>query len=121
MEELKMTRLQGVLAAGALTGTVLATAVALGIKDLNQASTPTPVPAIIPATQPQASPMVEPANLVDIQAREALYRAQIEQANQTIQQLQAERDQLAQQSISAQAPRGGEGHELEHEEEYDDD
>lgn len=107
-----MTRLQGILAAGGLTGIVLATAVALGLKDFNQASTPAAAPVVIPAIQQQASPTVDPAILAAIETQ---YQAQIEQANQTIQQLQAERDQLARQA-GAQASRGD-----EHEFEEDDD
>ena len=62
-------------------------------------------PAAIPMVEPQAAQGVDPAVLQQ-------YQAQIEQANQTILQLQAERDRLAQQP-AAPAPRGG-----EHENEY---
>ena len=99
-----MTRLQGILAAGALTGIVGATAVAIGVKGLAQASTPTPAPIVAPMVEPQASSTVDPAVLAE-------YQAQIEQANQTIQQLQAERDRLAQQA-AAPTSRSGE-HEYE--------
>jgi hypothetical protein len=109
-EETTMTRLQGILAAGGLTGIVAATVVAIGVKGFAQASTPTSAPMAAPIVEPQVTPAVDPA--VD-PAVLAQYQAQIEQANQTIQQLQAERDKLAQQAAGAtQAPRGGE-HEYE--------
>ncbi len=104
-----MTRLQGILAACGLTGLVLLAILLMGFKNLSQASAPTAASLGVPASQQQATSNMDPSTQALIQQ----YRAQLEQANQTIRQLQAERDQLA-QMLGVQVPRGDEhGDEVE--------
>lgn len=91
-----MSRVKAILAAGTLTGLVLVTILALSLGNARQASASNQVaPAGI--TQPagsaeslQASNAQLQQSLQTMQAREAQYQAQIEQANQTIMQLQSQ-------------------------------
>lgn len=93
-----MTRIKAIIAAGTLTGMVLVTGVAFGVRNLSansnsQNSSPTTVQSS--SSQPQ----------VDLQTmleREAQYRQQLDAANKTIQELQ---------SRQAQRPFTGEEHE----------
>ncbi len=96
-----MTRLQGILAAAGLTGIVLLATVLVGFRNISQASAPAAAPMVVPASQQASSSMDAPT-----QALIAQYQARLEQANQTIRQLQAERDQLA-QMLGVQTPRRG--------------
>ncbi len=72
-----MTRLQGILAAGSLTGIVLVSSLALGAGKLLAPPTPTPTPVI------ESSGGMSPS-------REKQYTDQINAANATILQLEAQ-------------------------------
>lgn len=107
-----MSRLQGILAAGGLTGMVIASSAALGASGMlkqQSANSTTPEPTTEQTTQPEptATPKVvvvhRPATL---SARGQQYQTQIEAANQTIIQLQ---QQLAAQQGAAAGGGGGGG------------
>lgn len=107
-----MNRVKGILAAGTLTGLVLVTVLALGFKSVkSQTQESTAVPEIIVQPVIESAPMPasdaatttgssQPTNtgqsyiqqleetLTTMQGREAVYRDQIDAANQTILQLQ---------------------------------
>lgn len=103
-----MSRMKALFAAGGLTGLVLATILALGLRD-TLASGSSAAPALdtsLPVTAP-AAPAVAPtlsageeqalreqnqqlrAALQTMQEREALYQQQVETANQSLLQLQS--------------------------------
>lgn len=141
-----MDRMKAILAAGGLTGLVLAAILIFGWGNgsVSEASTVDTTPTIIVQPADTAATAVDSgqqaaeqapgqdtqnleAALQALQAREAQYRTQIEAANQTILQLQS---QLTNQSAQS-APAGdddryeheeheSEGHEHEEYEGYDD-
>jgi hypothetical protein len=91
-------RLKNILAAGALTGLVLATVIAFAWRDLGQADaaatdtqpvtvTATSVEEDVNALQAENQQLRDA--LVTMQEREQQYQTQLEMANQTILQLQA--------------------------------
>ena len=134
-----MNRVKGILAAGTLTGLVLATLVAFGFKSTNsqmQASTavpeiivqpvmesaPAPVPdtaAAIGGNQPDNTDYIQQLEetLVTMQGREALYRDQIDTANQTILQLQ---DQINTDRVSQATFNNSANSYQEHDDDHDD-
>ncbi len=75
-----MSRLQGILAAGSLTGVVLASSLALGAGKFLQPEQPTPTPII----------QVTGGGDGMASSREQQYKTQIEAANATILQLEAQ-------------------------------
>lgn len=102
-----MKRITGIIVAGMLTGTVLVTVLALGIRNVVRANNPTTnvpsisEPVVIEQTVPvngdaasaglQADQQTQVDQLLATMAeREQAYQAQLEAANQTIQQLQAQ-------------------------------
>ena len=91
-----MTRIKAILAAGTLTGVVLAAAVGLGVRNITTANTavePTAQPTPTSSAEAEAVIAAQQAQLETMLAREEQYRAQIEAANQSILALQ---EQLAQ-------------------------
>lgn len=84
-----MTRIKAVIAAGTLTGIVLATAVGFGIGNLNANSNSQDGGS--PATESDsAQPKV---NLQVMLEREVQYRQQLEEANRTIEELRSQQPQ----------------------------
>ena len=118
-----MNRTKSIIAAGSLTGLVLATVLALGFRDLTQVTqTTTPAPEIILQPLPPdstADPTVAElqAQIDALLAREGQYQAVIEQANQTIIDLQTQQTPL----LSAQMGGGGEYEEHDEHEEHEHD
>lgn len=140
-----MKRVTGIIVAGMLTGTVLVTVLALGIRNFARANQTTDTPTV---SEPAASdPIIIEQNIpvdsgapsVGVQTgqqsqvdellatmaeREAAYQAQLDAANQTIQQMQAQ--QQVQPAPSSPAYYDDDEHErgeYEHEgyEEHEDD
>lgn len=118
-----MNRTKSIIAAGSLTGLVLITVLALGFRNLTQVTqTVTPAPEII--LQPLPTDTTATPTAAELQAqvdallaREGQYQAAIEQANQTITDLQTQQTQL----LSAPMGGGGEEHdEYEEHEGYED-
>lgn len=146
-----MNRVKGILAAGTLTGLVLVTVLALGFKSVkSQTQESTAVPEIIvqpiieSATMPASDAATitgssQPTNteqsyiqqleetLTIMQGREAVYRDQIDAANQTILQLQDQinADRTAQatfnSSVSSYHENDDDHEEHDDHEDHDDD
>jgi len=111
-----MNRTKGILAAGTLTGVILITVLVLGLGNLKAQTTDAqsatnmvlPPATAVTTDQPSAQDLQSlqaynqqlEAALQIMQEREAVYQAQIEQANQTVLQLQ---DQLNTQIQSQSA------------------
>jgi len=134
-----MNRVKGILAAGTLTGLVLATLLAFGFKSANsQGQAATAVPEIIVqpviesptvidedtattigGNQPDNADYVQQLEeaLLTMQGREALYRDQIDTANQTILQLQ---DQINSDRVSQAAFNNRANSYQEHDDDHDD-
>lgn len=99
-----MTRIKAILAAGTLTGVVLATAVGLGVRNIVNADEPTVEPTEVTEPEPDPEAVIEAQRqqLEIMRAREEQYRAEIEAANQSILDLQT---QLAQPVYVQGAPQ----------------